>query len=392
MKTRRGRPVSWLAFALCASLLAGIVVSWSPRYWPVTVAMASLTLVGLAWAFTARTVDLPPQSIPVALIGGWGFLQLAIHKTSIPAFTLRTSVVWLMCAVSFVLASQILRYSRERSAFLRMMLWAVTFLAVESLLQAYSSPVRVFGIFPAEDSVFGTMFYTNHFAALMDLIAPVALWLVLRGKVVAGGLGYAAMFAGTVVSGSRTGVILLLVELLVFLIVMVIGRKMPLKSAVATLAVLAVLMIGASVVAGPEKAWNRFQERNPYGVRLSLLKSTLNMTRESPWFGFGIGTWRSAYPRFATLDTASLANEAHNDWAQWAAEGGVPFFLFFVVLVGWLARPALRSVWGLGFLAFALHSVVDYPMREPSLQFLWFGMAGALAQVGRKPSESDPEV
>ncbi len=68
------------------------------------------------------------------------------------------------------------------------MLWAMTFLAVAAMLQMYTTPGRVFGIIPVGDSVVGTMYYKNWFAAMMELAAPIALWQVYNGKVVVGGL------------------------------------------------------------------------------------------------------------------------------------------------------------------------------------------------------------
>ena len=138
------------------------------------------------------------------------------------------------------------------------------------------------------------------------------------------------------------------------------------------------LLAAASVIAGPEKILAHFQEKNPYSTRRQLLDSTLRMVREHPWTGSGLGTWRTLYPRFATFDNALVANEAHNDWAQWAAEGGIPFACLMLVLVLSVAPAAFSTIWGLGVLTVMLHSLIDYPTREPALGLLWFALAGAL--------------
>jgi O-antigen ligase len=215
----------------------------------------------------------------------------------------------------------------------------------------------------------------------MELAAPIALWKVYQGKVVAGGLCYAAMFSATISSASRTGVLLVLAELAVFVILMVVGRRMPLKSAVSIIAALAVLVAGASMVAGTERIRDRFQEQSPYALRGMLVQSSLQMIPLHPWFGSGMGTWPALYPRFATFDAGVYVNEAHNDWAQWAIEGGIPFALLLAALVVWLTGPAVRSVWGLGIVSVMVHSFVDYPLREPVLLFFWFVLAGALTQI-----------
>jgi hypothetical protein len=104
-----------------------------------------------------------------------------------------------------------------------------------------------------------------------------------------------------------------------------------------------------------------------------------------------MGTWRAVYPRAATFDSGLLANEAHNDWAQWTSDGGIPFFLLLAALVIWIAKPAAQSVWGLGLLVVMLHSCVDYPLREPALAFLWFALAGAVSRFDGGDSKLDTQ-
>jgi hypothetical protein len=148
-----------LATALGVALLAGILVAWTPRYWGVSVAVASISLVIAIWAFAAGHVDLPREMILVATLGAWGFLQLAFHSSVAPWLTTLSSITWAISAAAFLLGSQILRTHRNRRVFLDLMLWAITALAVAAMLQMYGTPGRVFGIFPARPNVVGTLFY-----------------------------------------------------------------------------------------------------------------------------------------------------------------------------------------------------------------------------------------
>ena len=378
-----GEPRPFLATIFAVALLAGVLAAWSPRYWTVSAGVACLAAVGVVWAIAARSVVWPPQTIPVAILACWGFLQLALHKTAIPWLTMRDSLTWVMCGVAFFLGAQILRHHRSRNRFLDVMLWAVTALAVEAMMQLHTAPVRVFWIFPADESVVGTMFYSNQFAALMELIAPVALWQILNGRILAGGLAFAAMFASTVASTSRAGSILMSVELVIFLVILVLRNRSSLKVAASALAILVLLVAGASIIAGTDPTWRKFHDKDPYTVRQELLQSTAQMVRASPWFGFGLGTWRDEYPRFATFDAALLANEAHNDWAQWAADGGLPFAFVMGVLVISLVKPSIQSVWGMGMISVMTHAWVDYTMRAQAIAFIWFAIAGALSRFRR---------
>jgi len=103
------------------------------------------------------------------------------------------------------------------------------------------------------------------------------------------------------------------------------------------------------------------------------------MIRDRPWMGFGLGTWSTAYPGYALFDNGLFANQAHNDWAQWAAEGGLPFFFMMLSIAIWSVRAAARSVWGVGIVAVFLHCLVDYPIQRPALAGLFFVLLGVLA-------------
>ena len=67
------------------------------------------------------------------------------------------------------------------------------------------------------------------------------------------------------------------------------------------------------------------------------------------------------------MDFGVFANQAHSDWLQWTAEGGLPFGIALLSLFAWCLRPAFRSVWGLGVVSVFLHAAVDYPFSRPAM-------------------------
>jgi O-antigen ligase len=380
----KGSYLLWAA-GLWAALLAGIVVAWSPRYWAVSVAIVSISIVTVGWMAVSliKPVRLPDQAGLVALIGAWGFLQIAFHTTLLPQLTLDNAMVWALGAGAFVLGSQILRERAGRKLFLELLLWSLTALAVIAMFQFYNMPVLVFGIFPAETGVTGTFLNRNQFAAMMELAAPLALHHMVDRNPLIGGLCYAMILAATITSGSRTGVILVCVEMTIFLVLVLFARRRGAKAILSIVAGVALVAAVASIVAGTDQIRSRFEDKNPDVFRRQLFDSTLRLIAKRPWTGYGLGTWRAVYPQVATFDAALLANEAHNDWAQWASDGGIPFALLMAALVVWIAKPATQSIWGLGVLSVMVHSYVDFPIREPALSFLWFAMAGAVSQYQR---------
>lgn len=368
------------AIGIWAALLAGVLTAWSPRYWAVSVAITAVSIVLVCWLGLARDIRLPKQTALVAALGAFGFLQVAIQTTVLPQLTLETATVWALGAGIFVMSADALREREARRLFLELMMWSMTVLAVMAMLQKYVMADKVFGIFPATEGTAGTLLSRNQFAAMMELAAPIALWNTLDRNPVPGGLCYAMILAATFTASSRAGVILVGAELIVFVVIVLLARRREAKAYIAVFAGLALLVTAASVIAGTDQIKARFQDKNPYEVRRELVDSTLRLIGEKPVTGYGMGTWRQVYPRQATMDMAALANEAHNDWAQWTADGGIPFLLLMLGLVVWTARPSVQSIWGLGVLSVMVHSYVDYPIREPALSFLWFAMAGAVTQ------------
>jgi O-antigen ligase len=165
---------------------------------------------------------------------------------------------------------------------------------------------------------------------------------------------------------------------------------MPGRSFRVALIRLAALTGLAIAVVGGEALWQRFREPDPYGMRREMLQSSAAMFRDRPWTGFGSGTWAVAYPAYALYDDGRFVNQAHNDWVQWALEGGLPLLAAMAGFALLLARPAWRSIWGLGLLAVMLHCLVDYPIQQrPALAGWFFAMGGAAAAAGASPRRRD---
>jgi len=184
---------------------------------------------------------------------------------------------------------------------------------------------------------------------------------------------------------------LCLLEVVVIPLIALSQRLISPRTAARVLLLSLSTLVVLGAVAGWEVIWKRLQEPHPYSLRQDFLLSSLEMVRERPLRGFGLGTWSEVYPGFARFDDGLFANQAHNDWAQWAAEGGIPFFLLMVGVAGMAIRPAFRSLWGLGLLSVFLHCCIDYPMQQrPALAAFFFAMLGILmAQPIAQPTPMD---
>jgi O-antigen ligase len=184
------------------------------------------------------------------------------------------------------------------------------------------------------------------------------------------------MLAAGFASASRAGAILLVIETVAvqFLLSVPLRRSLILAAAVASLSVL----VGAQTLAA------RFAQPDPLEYRREIFRSAGAMVAEHPWAGFGLGTFPTVYPAFALFDSGAAVEHAHNDWLEWAAEGGVPFAALWLLLAASIAREAIRSVWGVGVLAVFLHAIVDYPFARFGVAAWAFLLIGALLARGER--------
>ena len=104
------------------------------------------------------------------------------------------------------------------------------------------------------------------------------------------------------------------------------------------------------------------------------------MIATRPGTGFGLGTFSTVYPAYATFDAGKSVEHAHNDWLEWASEGGLGFALAWLGLAVWSVRPAWRAGWGIGVLGCFLHGMVDYPFARFGISAWVFILLGILAR------------
>ena len=378
---------------LAAILFLGILTMWVPARW----ALSTFQLAVFAWAalriIRRKTITLHPAAILLGAAVAWGLSQVSAGWTVDRFKTLNEVLNWSVNLTVFALALELSADRQRRDRFLTAVLWFGTALAAISMLTVFSSPAGVvFWIFSAgsDRPTLGPFVYYNQYAAFIEVVLPLALVRAIldpRRRVVYCVVA-ALLLASVVAGGSRMGTILCLVEVVAIPLVALPQRLISPRTSARVLVLSLSTLVVLGAVAGWDTIWKRLQEEHPYALRQNFLLSSLEMVRERPLRGFGLGTWSEVYPGFARLDDGLFANQAHNDWAQWAAEGGIPFFLLMAGVAGMAIRPAFRSLWGLGLLSIFLHCCIDYPMQQrPALAAFFFAVLGILmAQPSAKPT------
>jgi O-antigen polymerase len=230
--------------------------------------------------------------------------------------------------------------------------------------------------------VWGPFLSRNNFAQFLELVFPVSLWLACtrRGPFYLG--MSAAMLACGLVSSSRTGAVLLIFEAAA---VFVLAR--PLSSR-RLIPLFALGVIALAAVAGGEVLLDRLADPDPLRDRREIFASSLAMIAARPWTGYGLGTFAAVSPEFAQFDPGAVIEHAHNDWLEWAVEGGWPYAAAWMLLMVSTLRPALRSIWGLGVPAVFVHALVDYPFARLGVAAWLFILAGALEGITPEAARS----
>jgi O-antigen ligase len=362
------KPVS-LLFCLVLALFLATLTLFIPSYWPVAAfEIAVLLIAGVAIILTKQPAvgaDFP--LIILSSIVLWGCLQL-LTGSSVNRFeTERATLQWMTWAAVYYLGVSTLKEESQARLIRIAIVWFGLVIAVEAILQAYLSPGKVFGLFDTgyEHFVMGPIIYHTHFAVFIETILPIALFLVFESYQY---LGIAAvLLAALVVSASRGGLIIASVE--VFVVLFLVQRQRPEASRriIRIGLVLAGVTAILTLIVGFRTASERFYSEALAAGRLQFAISTLHMIAVHPWIGWGLGCWPTVYPAFATFDPGAIVNQAHSDWLQWTAEGGVPVGLAMLSLAVWAIKPALRSIWGIGILAVLLHGAFDYPFSRPAV-------------------------
>ena len=119
-------------------------------------------------------------------------------------------------------------------------------------------------------------------------------------------------------------------------------------------------------------------------------KDTLNLARDFPVFGVGLGNFRNLYPKYKTIRFNSFWDHTHNDYLEMLSDtGGLGVLFFFGGLIFFLVKiikkwqqrrdPFVRGITlgGItGAVAILLHSIVEFNLHIPANALLLFFILG----------------
>lgn len=354
-----------------ALLLAAWATAWIPGWWVETCLAAVACLAGAVFCACWRGATRWHWTLVVFTAPGLiGCLQLLAGASASVSSTEARIVRWAACGAVAVLAGNALGH-RSRPRFLDAVAMGGAVLSGISVLQAFTSGGRVFWWFETPlETAFGPFLNRNHFAAFCEIVLPVAAWRAVEAPGWRIGLPASIALAG-ILSGSRAGAGLVMLEV-VLLAAWAVSPRAGL-SRVRSLGWISAALVGIPVVAlavGGDAFVERLKEAEPLLYRDQIWASAVELIRQKPWAGHGLGSFSWVYPSKAHFDTGEVVHRAHCDWLEWWVEGGGALPLLFFALLCWASRKTLQSPWLLGVPAVLLHSAVDYPLDKLSLLLL----------------------
>jgi O-antigen ligase len=458
--TERGRGGSWgtrldrivadgglLLLALTA-LAFGTV-----EYWSIALFAGMVLLLFLIWGIRlmlrgASAPSFPAILIPLLLFLGWGIVQTFSwrdargqrHTLSMdPESTWLALEVGALLLVLGVLTSHSMAVPgriRRIALFLTIFGFA---LSLFGLVQDLSWNGRYYWIL--EPSItpshpFASFVNHNHFAGFVEMIAPIPLAFALSGRLrreqaLLAGFAAALMGVAVFASLSRGGMLSLLVGLGVVLLPGAVWRKEEQRSAsrlgvvsfLPGLVLVGTIAVGVFWVAADEVI-DRIEPVAPAGEEARLgsppgevarigsafyqnrgfiWADTLRIIRAHWGAGVGLGAYLTAYTRHSEEDRALLIAQAHNDYLQALAEGGViagGLILLFLWLLfravgwsrdhpDWRARALARGATG-GLTAMLVHSLFDFNLQLISNSYLFLTLSVVVWSIGQASVRSRP--
>ena len=164
--------------------------------------------------------------------------------------------------------------------------------------------------------------------------------LVGRGSLLLGAVTILA--TALLLSHSRAGMVSTGIGIAVFLIVFLLNpgqrhsRRLPVAAGV-VLALLAVTNFSGEDTLMRLRA-TEFETGSGRFPVYALMQRAIS---DSPWLGFGYGTFERAFPLYRTAEVAYRFDRGHNDWLESAMDLGLPGA---ALLIGLFALPFLRCL------------------------------------------------
>jgi O-antigen ligase len=365
-----------------------------------------LPLIGLAVLGTLQLLPLARATPGSDVLRIPASAALSMDPFATRMFVVRTILLAVFLAAAFLHINTVSRV-KKTAIFL---LSFGTLMAFFGIIQKLAEPGAIYGMRETPQAIpFGPYVNQHHFAALMVMLSGPAIGLIasrVRRDMLPLLLIAAAMLAIAVVfSGSRGGMLSYTAMAATIAAAYLMRRGdasdgedrsklATLLPAAAGMALLAAVIVGAVIMLGAGE--NLLRGVGLGGVtddissgRLHFWQVALQIFASNPVLGAGLDAFGSAFTQFDTRNGMFRVEQAHNDYLQILADGGiigflcVAAFVFILLRQGYARMRGAAGDWlsGLQAGAFAgcvgvlLHSFFDFPLRTHANAYVFLLLA-----------------
>ena len=391
-----------IVLGLCALLIFAVLAFGAVEEWSTFAFEAGAAILFLVWAgrqVVSGQVKLSknPLYLPALLFFLLLLAQVGL-RTSAYGYVTRYEVLqYVSYGIVLLIAAECVREGDARQKFAMVLIVFGVLYAFFALAQELTSNGKFFWVYTPRfnGSIYGSYVNHDHYAGLMEMLVPFPL-VASMGHLLSGGkralVAFCAiLMASTIIlSGSRGGMLSLVLEIVVFATLTLVQRRNP-RVALGVAAV-CVLVLVFLVFLGKVQVLGRLGNLGP-DMRLKITKDCLRMFSHRPLLGWGLGTFPTVYPGYRSFYTNLFVNEAHNDYAQLLVETGLLGFglmLWFLIRLYKYGLPTSRRwefKWDgavsvaalLGCTGLLLHSFVDFNLQIPANAAMFYVLCGLAA-------------
>src|SRR6266851_2164980 len=266
-----------------------------------------------------------PLFLPIGIFGLLIVAQLVFRRSAYPHDTISLLLQYIAYAMLCFLACQtLLRSTQARRLAFVFSIYGAT-LAAFALIQGISSNGKLYWLRQPRNGgwIYGPYVNHNHYAGLMEMLFPIPLTMCLSRRVERGPRIWLALTAAYVAFPRKSPKV-----------AMTFGAGLAVAG-------LWVLLVGGTTVTDRLLTFHTEAHTElSNGLRLTVTKDCARMFADRPLFGFGLGTFPTAYPPYQSFYSNIFVNEAHNDYMQLLVEMGLGGFGVMVWLLVLLFRSA----------------------------------------------------
>lgn len=407
-----------------------VMFIWLPSFrngFSTSAAMTSCLLVGAGLAIAGlQLIPLPPE-IWSSFPGRDVVVDLyKLENTELKPFPLtldptatRLAILWTLPGIAFFLVGQKIDRDQIKPFILLLVLFAIAsvFIGLAQRFQGRESSLYFFSAFGtryASGFAQGNFTNRNFYAATLYASIPMlaaychSLWVEKRVRAIFlfgfGLLFLMMLVSGLGAAGSRAGIVIcMIVVLLTGLMLFKLTRQMQAQSFsraswawAGSLGVLFVLGQAGLI------AITRLAETDPVNdARIGIWMKTIDAAKNYFPHGSGFGTFAPIYQLYEKPEdmiAGGFLNHAHSDWLELVFEGGLPMMIVLVLFVLLFLFQSMKTWFLLGadnksifalaasisMTGLLLHSIVDYPLRAPSLMATFGLLGGFLVGIARE--------